>query len=242
MKTRYYIGVSLLCLLGLFHACVQDPTTEQQPDNSNEFLNIATAKEYVEWQMVQKTKAHAIKTKGLIPGNFTLLWDKARKSQNENVERFDIPIIPEYTYYALRGEEVNGKMKARKVRIAQKIVVIKSKNSGKLASYILTLIPDGDYYSKNKNNFEESFSLNRHHFSGVAIYYDFFARFNVRLDRYVDGQKRAGLYLVCKKEEWDKRAAIAKKILGPIQVIRRSNTNPKIADHFNNTNILFSHN
>lgn len=242
MKTRYYIGVSLLCLLGLFHACVQDPTTEQQPDNSNEFLNIATAKEYVEWQMVQKTRAHAIKTKGLIPGNFTLLWDKARKSQNENVERFDIPIIPEYTYYALRGEEVNGKMKALKVRIAQKIVVIKSKNSGKLASYILTLIPNGDYYSKNKNNFEESFSLNRHHFSGVAIYYDFFARFNVRLDRYVDGQKRAGLYLVCKKEEWNKRAAIAKKILGPIQVIRRSNTNPKIADHFNDTNILFSRN
>ena len=224
MKTRHFFGVSLLFFLGLLYACVHDPTIEEQRSNThNDLLTVSAAREFVEKQLSLKTRAHTTKTKGLDPGDFSPLWNEAKMSQNAKVGSVDVPILPQYTYYALRTEEKNGKIKVHKVRISQKVVVIKAKDNGRLASYLLTLIPDGDYYSKNKNKFDEFLNSGSHNFSGVTVYYDIHARHTVRVNKYVKGHKTAGIYLMCNSKDWDKRVKIAKKILGPIRIAKSAN-------------------
>lgn len=224
MKTRHLFEVSLLCLLGLLYACVHDPTIEEQRSNThNDLLTVSAAREFVEKQLSLKTRAHTTKSKGLEPGDFSPLWNEAKMSQNAKVGSVDVPIIPQYNYYALRCEEKNGKIKVHKVRISQKVVVIKAKDNGRLSSYLLTLIPDGDYYAKNKNKFDEFLNSGSHNFSGVVVYYDIHARHTVRVNKYVKGHKTAGIYLMCNSKDWDKRVKIAKKILGPIRIAKSAN-------------------
>ena len=223
MKTRHLFEVSLLCLLGMLYACVHDPTSEPSSNTQSDLLTVSAARELVERQMSLKTRSHTTPAKGLVPGDFSPLWSDAKTSQNAKVGSVDVPILPQYTYYALRTEEKNGKIKVHKVRISQKVVVIKAKDNGRLASYLLTLIPDGDYYSKNKNRFDEFLNSGSHKFSGVAVYYDLHARYMVRVDKYENGHKTAGVYLMCDSKDWNKRFKIAKKILGPIRIAKSAN-------------------
>lgn len=223
MKTQYLFWISLLCLLGMLYACVHDPTSEPSSNTQSDLLTVSAARELVERQMSLKTRSHTTPAKGLVPGDFSPLWSDAKTSQNAKVGSVDVPILPQYTYYALRTEEKNGKIKVHKVRISQKVVVIKAKDNGRLASYLLTLIPDGNYYSKNKNKFDEFLNSGSHKFSGVAVYYDLHARYTVRVDKYANGHKTAGVYLMCDSKDWNKRFKIAKKILGPIRIAKSAN-------------------
>ena len=223
MKTQYLFRISLLCFLGMLYACVHDPTSEASSNTQSDLLTVSAARELVERQMSLKTRSHTTPAKGLVPGDFSPLWSDAKTSQNAKVGSVDVPILPQYTYYALRTEEKNGKIKVHKVRISQKVVVIKAKDNGRLASYLLTLIPDGDYYSKNKNKFDEFLNSGSHKFSGVAVYYDLHARYTVRVDKYENGHKTAGVYLMCDSKDWNKRFKIAKKILGPIRIAKSAN-------------------
>ncbi len=108
----------------------------------------------------------------LSPGDFTPQWDNAKVSQNYRIACVDVPIIPTYRYRAIRSEFRRGQAQAYIVNVSQKVVIVKDRESGAMASYIMSLIPDKDFAAKHKGDISDLFlnANDRGKYSGAIFY------------------------------------------------------------------------
>lgn len=201
MKNRYfyYICVCVFTVATLLFACIQDPTTDNPTRKEKQALSIAEAQAFFESQIAQTAITRSggeRKTGGLTPGEFTPQWKNAVTAQNNRIASVDVPILSQYKYRAIRSEFKNGKAKAYTVGVTQKLIVVKSRNSEKIAQYILTLVPDRTYFAKNKGNLCNKFIHNgeKNEFSGLAYYATPDGR-TIRINAYVKGKKVRGVYI-----------------------------------------------
>ena len=122
--------------------------------------------------MASRAKKTSRRQRFAAPGDFTPLWEKAVASAGKKLECYDVPIENEIRYKAIQSEYRNGKATAVAVNVYQKLVVVKNRKSGKMTSYILTLIPDKDYEKKYKHQVEDRFinCADKGDFSGTVFY------------------------------------------------------------------------
>ena len=108
----------------------------------------------------------------LSPGDFTPQWDNAQISQNYRIACVDVPIIPTYRYRAIRSEFRRGQAQAYIVNVSQKVVIVKDRESGAMASYTMSLIPDKDFAAKHKGDISDLFlnANDRGKYSGAIFY------------------------------------------------------------------------
>ncbi len=108
----------------------------------------------------------------LSPGDFTPQWDNAQISQNYRIACVDVPIIPTYRYRAIHSEFRRGQAQAYIVNVSQKVVIVKDRESGAMASYIMSLIPDKEFASKHKGDISDLFlnANDRGKYSGAIFY------------------------------------------------------------------------
>lgn len=108
----------------------------------------------------------------LSPGDFTPQWNNAQISQNYRIACVDVPIIPTYRYRAIRSEFRRGQAQAYIVNVSQKVVIVKDRESGAMASYVISLIPDKDFAAKHKGDISDLFlnANDRGKYSGAIFY------------------------------------------------------------------------
>ena len=129
----------------------------------------------------------------LSPGDFTPQWNNAQISQNYRIACVDVPIIPTYRYRAIRSEFRRGQAQAYIVNVSQKVVIVKDRESGAMASYVMSLIPDKDFAAKHKGDISDLFlnANDRGRFSGMIVYT--YHNTPIRLSKYVAGKRVEGI-------------------------------------------------
>ncbi len=107
--------------------------------------------------------------------------------------------------------------------ITQKLVVVKDLATDSLGCYILTLIPDPYYAARHKKTdlCEEFLNAgDKGEFSGVAIYTEPTSGILIRVSRYRNGLKTAGVYVPGPPSERKERIRLAKKLIGSVRIGR----------------------
>ena len=181
-------------------------------------ITITQAREFFEQELLTRnddTPSPNI----LSPGDFTPRWDDAQVSQNYRIACVDVPIIPKYSYKAIRSEYRLGKATAYAVTVSQKAIVVKDRSSGRMAQYIMSLIPDREFAATHKGDISNIFlnANDRGSFSGIVLYTH--NGCPVTVNKYVDGVYTEGT-TICGIEDDVKRVTNLKKIVKYISTIR----------------------
>lgn len=206
--------------------CTRDPhLKDSTKPNQTSSLTIEEAKTFFEKQY---SEGRQTRVDGggdvLSPGDFTPNWNNALESQNQYVQSVDVTINSQYCYRAIRSECDNGNAEAYEVPISQKLVIVKGKVNGKeiISYYIMTLIPDRNFYAKNKNDLDKRFinSGNKNGFSGIVLYTipGFSSPFQVC--KYVDGVKRSEVCLIGCKDNLNEKIIQARQLVGNFELVR----------------------
>lgn len=134
-------------------------------------ITVEQAREFFEQELL--TRNDDTPTPNILsPGDFTPQWDNAQISQNYRIACVDVPIIPTYRYRAIRSEFRRGQAQAYIVNVSQKVVIVKDRESGAMASYVISLIPDKDFAAKHKGDISDLFlnANDRGKYSGAIFY------------------------------------------------------------------------
>lgn len=185
----------------------------------NKNFSLKEAKDYFEMQ----TERYAISTRSgkesksarLSPGDFAPKWEKSVNSSSKQLISYDIPIESSIRYKAMVSKYENGKASANVVDVYQKLIIVKDTKSGDLGQYILTLIPDREYYAKYKKEVCNQFinCSDKGKFSGVAIYTVPNLNMIIRASRYVNGVKTQGVFLPDKSKKMKQKIKCLRSIL-----------------------------
>ena len=134
-------------------------------------ISVEQAREFFEQELLTRNN-DTPSPNILSPGDFTPQWDNAQISQNYRIACVDVPIIPTYRYRAIRSEFRRGQAQAYIVNVSQKVVIVKDRESGAMASYTMSLIPDKDFAAKHKGDISDLFlnANDRGKYSGAIFY------------------------------------------------------------------------
>ena len=167
-------------------------------DHTETLLSISEAKSAFEqaYSLALTKSGHKVERKNkLSPGEFTPVWDCATFSENPDACSFDIQIIPERKIYAITAEFRNGRSIAKKVRVSQRLVTVKTKKYGRTCCYLMSLIPDCTY-NDGSNAIEHFYNCGqKDNFSGLAIYSTLVSDCVIGIDRYINGIKKDNVYI-----------------------------------------------
>ena len=135
-------------------------------------ITISEARSFYENEILSRADTECKCPDMLSPGDYTPQWDNAKMSQNNRIACVDVPIIPTYRYRAIRSEFRRGQAQAYIVNVSQKVVIVKDRESGAMASYIMSLIPDKDFAAKHKGDISDLFlnANDRGKYSGAIFY------------------------------------------------------------------------
>lgn len=225
VNKNVYIGAVLLLSILLYMACADDDIISFGQTSGPAYLSIPEAQEFFEnsFTTAQTRNVADKKDNGKFdPGEFTPQWGKAVTSQNANIGSVDIPLLPEYKYKAIRCHFENGKSKAYMVDITQKLVVLKSKHTGKKVQYILNLIPEKDYYKKHKGDMNAAFTHagEKNGYSGLAVYTHIGTSKIISVAKFRNGKLLANVFLPSGKGTLESRRKRANALLDGIKVPR----------------------
>lgn len=219
----------LWVVLLMLASCTRDPANLNIRNGDSGALSVEEARLFFEdhaGRFSQVTRSGNLKQGfNLNPGEFAPNWEKARISQFNKLASVDVPIASDYRYRALRSRFRNGRTEIQEVDIVQKLVVVKDLKTDSLGSYILTLIPDPSYTARHRDvDLCETFlnTGDKGEFSGIAIYTESSWGILVRVNRYRDGKKTAGVYIPGPPSERKERISRAKKLIGNIRFGRSS--------------------
>lgn len=226
-KKAYIWGLLPLSIL-LYISCIDNDIVPIRT-SSSAYLSISEAQEFFEnsFTTTQTRSRIGKRDNGkLDPGEFTPQWDKAVISENKNVGSVDIPLLTEYKYKAVHCKFENGNSKAYLVDVTQKLVVLKSKHTQEKVQYILTLIPEKDYYQKHKGDISANFthSEEKNGYSGLAIYTHAMTAKIISISQFQNGKLLKNVFLPSGKDSFESRIKRANKLLDGIKVPRIKNS------------------
>ncbi|WP_297829330.1 hypothetical protein [uncultured Rikenella sp.] len=188
-------GMSVMVAGVLVWACRHERFGADDPDAVKPTLTVGEAQDFFEWQYAQSlptmTRASGDRPVGMLPGDFTPLWNKARIGANREMDGADVPIDPHFIFTAVFHRKTEtGDTLRQMVDITQKLVVNRWHDHQQwkgMYAYIATLIPTPDYYSHHRNYGQKFVNVGtKADFSGIVIYHTLGGRF-VNIDQYRDG-------------------------------------------------------
>ena len=216
----------LVLSLLLLSACVEDSVVNAPPGEGSVDFTIEEARNFFESQTernLQGTRADGSlqQSNPFNPGDFTPVWDKAKTSQSRERASVDIPILSSYRFRALQSSFNHGRSKVDAVNISQKLVVVKDLTTGRLGSYILTLIPDSSCGAKDVDWCSRFLnSGDKGKFSGLALYTESSFGLLIRVSQYREGRKINGVYIPGPKAELQEKMLRVKSMLHDIRIGR----------------------
>lgn len=206
MRKKWIYYLSVVSAIGLvFWACQHD-RFETDYEGPEPTITVEDARAFFEQQMTTKAGGHNPwlacddgQPYGFSPGDFAPQWKKAKRAvATHYLEGVDVEIIPTYYYQAnFYQRHSNGKMSRQSVPVTQRLIVNQWENHqtwNGMYSYILTVIPTPEYYSKNKDVDRKFRNFgNKRGFSGYTVYYTLDGKF-VGLNKYQEGKVAAEVY------------------------------------------------
>ena len=157
----------------------------------------------------------------MYPGDFTPRWDKAEYSESEGVAAYDVDILADRKVVAIRSKFGAGGAKAEKLNVYQKLVVRRDVESGKMAAYVMSVIPDIGCRDRRIPERFRSSGKDKGGFSGIVVYATTDRGALVRVQEYKDGVLKRGVYIPSGKGSYIDRCAKVKEILNGIALISR---------------------
>lgn len=225
MRRRLLTYILLAAVTGVFlWACQRDRFGHDDPNAVKPTLTVSEAQSIFERQMSQAmptlTKLSNDRPVGLMPGDFTPLWNKARIGANREMDGADVPINPHYIHVAVfRRLTLEGDTLYRTVDVIQKLVVKQWRDTSdfKAYSYIASIVPTPEYYAKHKNVGKEfRYAGDKGEFSGFVIYHTL-EGIPVAIDNYRDGNPtRHDYFPRITKENADSVSRVMELAIGPV--------------------------
>ena len=218
----------LLIVLSITGCSLQELRHEERPTTSRAF-GVEEAKEFFEKDymgLLTRSQDSGIQRKSfkgkLHPGDFTPLWDKAVYSESDGVAAYDVDILADRSIIAIRSKFGPSGAKAERLKVYQKLVVRRNVQSGKMASYVLSLIPD---VGCDDRRIPEKFRSRgeKGNFSGLAVYTTTDRGALVRVQEYKDGVLQRGVYIPSGKGSYADRCRKAREILDGTALMSRRN-------------------
>lgn len=182
MKKRLVFKISSAIVVSLatgavFWACRHDRPVSD-PNTVEPTLTVGEARDFFEYQFSEMsplmTKTSGDRPVGMLPGDFTPLWDKARIGANREMDGADVPIDPKFIFVAVFNRiNEKGDTVRRTVDVVQKLVVKKWRNTEEYEAfcYIASIVPTPEYYARHKNIGKEfQYAGSKGDFSGFVVY------------------------------------------------------------------------
>lgn len=164
----------------------------------------------------------------LSPGDFVPEWDAATAAVRGGLACYNVPITTTYRFKAVSVEERGVEMKASKVNVYQKLVIVKDLYTEKKSQYILTLIPTPSYEARYGSSTVGNFVNcgEKQGYSGLAIYTCVYSPFTVRVSRYQTGHRVEGTFLFSPETRnvQSNKAELARALTSSVIVQRRKVT------------------
>ncbi len=138
-----------LCTSAILVGCSLDELRHEISPSSGRAFSVEQAREFFEKDYVDRlTKSQDVDTRAgrfrgrIHPGDFTPLWDKSVYSESDGVAAYDVDILAERSIFAIRSKFGPSGARAQKLKVYQKLVVRLNVESGKMAAYVMSIIPD----------------------------------------------------------------------------------------------------
>lgn len=197
MKRKLLFYLSLMAGVGVvLWACRREQFGTGDPNAVEPTLTINEARDFFEYQFSEMspfmTKVTGDRPVGMLPGDFTPLWDKARIGANREMDGADVPIDPKYIFVAVfnrvneRGDTIR-----HTVDVTQKLVVKKWRDTEEYEAfcYIASIVPTPEYYARHKNVARDfQYAGSKGNFSGFVVYRTLAGKL-VGIDNYENGRR-----------------------------------------------------
>lgn len=219
-------GLSAAVAGTIIWACQRERIGGEDPGAVEPTPTVAEARDFFEYQYAEtlpyRTKLSADRPTGLMPGDFTPLWDKARIGANREMDGADVPIDPRFVFVALfdrlneRGDTVRQRVEA-----TQKLVVKKWRETEEYEAfcYIATIVPTPEHYARQKNIEKEfRYAGSKGRFSGFVFYQTLRGEL-VAATSYREGQPTRHAYFPqITPENADSVATVMDDLTGPVSI------------------------
>ena len=219
-------GLSAAVAGTIIWACQRERIGGEDPGAVEPTLTVAEARDFFEYQYAETasylTKLSAERPTGLMPGDFTPLWDKARIGANREMDGADVPIDPRFVFVAVfdrlneRGDTVRQRVEA-----TQKLVVKKWRETEEYEAfcYIATIVPTPEHYARQKNIEKEfRYAGSKGRFSGFVFYQTLRGEL-VAATSYREGQPTRHAYFPqITPENADSVATVMDDLTGPVSI------------------------
>ncbi len=226
MKVKNLFVWELFILLFLSSCMDSEFASLEMQKKTSDGFTLEEAKSYFE-EEVEKMSVSRSRASGkhrfnwaLSPGEYNAQWEKAQQISEGGMLYYDLPIDANVRYKAAIGKK-DKKGEDIKVRVYQRLMVIKEVASSRKAYYIVTLIPDAG--STGEVRCENFMRIKNHNnYSGLVLYLDPNTHAPIRISRYVNGEKTGGVFMAGDLEDAVEKAVYAKSLMNGISIYRIS--------------------
>lgn len=171
MKKNHYLYFAGCFVVVMLCACVKDESRPSASENQFSKLTVDQARAFFETDAVGLlTRAEGEAQTGVFaPGGVTPDWNSAETSENERVASVDIPVRIDNSFRVARKDTLGN---FSEVSAYSKLLVVRSPQTGDMATYMHFFIPDEFYASTCDGDISEMFANShpRGDYSGVEIY------------------------------------------------------------------------
>ena len=178
-KTYVLFSAIAVCLIVIMLACQKTDSYEGQLGTKRAILTVEEARKSFNLAMKQiefhdhsNCEHDHEEPVGLIPGEFTPLWDEAIPTTNSAIDVVNVPIISQYSHVSISPEVIDGNLNYRHAEIFQRLIVFKRYDAedSPITSYILTLVPSPDYLVDNPYfNYDYLYGGENVQFDGIIL-------------------------------------------------------------------------
>ena len=241
IKLKQRILLLAVAFISIVLACctktdtdIPQPATGRVEDASH--LTVLQTKQFFEYFTAKrnaKTKAAYEYLNRLVVGDFTPNWDNAVASNDGIIGSVDVPIESQMKYIALRQHHEGEITFTSRIPLYQKLVFVKNDTLNSIFPYLLSLIPDKDFYINHR---EEDIAGNfinlgnKGGFSGLAIYTTPHTGYLIRASRFENGNYVDGAFVLDPHNPFGENALKAESFLKDIIMIRVNKTMTKSDD------------
>ena len=164
------------------------------------------------------------------PGDYTPMWEDAEYSVSGSCAAYDVAVLPERSLVAIRSEFGMNGARAERLRVYQKLVVMKNTASGVMGSYILSLIPDVGSDDRRIPQRFLSRGADKGGFSGIAVYTSSSSGSLHSVQQFKDGVKVRGVNLDSGEGSRLVRCRKAMSILSGIVILSKKSVTTKAGE------------
>lgn len=217
MRKIYCFYSMVLLVAGLSYSCAQDEQDAEPSRLQKPQLSIEEARAFYDQGLLQQQTRTADIPQGLFSvGAVESNWSSAEMSAVNAISCVDVPTKTEFVYFISR---VNAQKETWSVRAWSKLTVVKSVETGIIASYMHFFVPEPEYAKMYDCDVSDFFAncQDRYDYSGLE-FYTTLDGFPVAAAKYVNGKLCASAFLSDKKQSYDVNLRALTQLLGNLGI------------------------